>query len=367
MKKIFTAILAIIMIAMFFTPTIATATSQNPFTDVGANTWYTEAVDYVWSNDLMRGTGTTTFSPNSTMSRAMVATILYRLADEPPISFAPVFSDVSAGSWYANAVIWANANGIVQGVGGGRFAPNDNVTREQFATLLFRFADFSEMDTSVPLSFNLLQFEDRLHISSWAQESMTWAVYHGLITGTGATTLSPGGTATRAQCATILHRFSNLLSVPMEPEPPTDPPIDLPPNASALEWQMFEEVNQLRVSNGVSPLAWCNCLRDVALAHSFDMWQRDFHGHANPDGIGPGGRIRNAGIDFIAASENIASGFRTSEAANAGFMESPTHRDTLLSPGWTHVGIGHWDGGGGSYNGLHWTQKFIRQPDHQCR
>lgn len=367
MKKIFTTFLAVLMIVMLFTPTLATATHQHPFADVRSDTWYSEAVEYVWTNDLMRGTGATTFSPNATMSRAMVATILYRLAGEPSVSFAPVFSDVSSGSWYANAVIWANANGIVHGVGDGLFAPNANVTREQFATLLFRFAQFSEIDTSVPMTFNLLQFEDRLHISSWAQEAMLWAVYHGLITGTSTTTLSPNGTATRAQCATILHRFSALLSVPTEPDAPIEPPTHLPPNASAEEWQMFLEVNQLRATHGAPPLAWCNCLRDVALAHSFDMWQRDFHGHTNPDGIGPGGRIRNAGIEFLAASENLASGFRTSEAANAGFMESPTHRDTLLSPGWTHIGIGHWDGGGGSYNGLHWTQKFIRQPDHVCR
>jgi len=367
MKKALATVLVVIMIAAIFTPTLAMATPQHPFTDVGTNTWYSEAVDYVWANNLMRGTGANTFSPNSTMSRAMVATILYRLADEPSVSFAPVFTDVSAGSWYANAVIWANTNNIVQGVGGGRFAPNADVTREQFVTLLFRFAMFLEIDTSVPMSFNLLQFEDRIHISSWAQEPMLWAAYHGLITGTSITTLSPSGTATRAQCATILHRFSDLLSTPTDPDIPTDPPIDLPPNATDMEWQMFLEVNQLRTAHGAPPLAWCNCLRDVALAHSFDMWQRDFHGHTNPDGIGPGGRIRNAGIDFIAASENVASGFRTFKAANAGFMESPIHRDTLLSPGWTHIGIGHWDGGGGSYNGLHWTQKFIRQPDHVCR
>ncbi|MCL2588421.1 MAG: hypothetical protein FWD84_03325, partial [Oscillospiraceae bacterium] len=79
-----------------------------------------------------------------------------------------------------------------------------------------------------------------------------------------------------------------------------------------------------------------------------------------------GGRIRNAGIDFIVASENLASGFDTPEAANEGFMGSQSHRATLLGYGWTHIGIGHWNGGGGAYRGLHWTQKFIHQPDHQC-
>ena len=373
MKRVTVFLLILLLVATLITP--ASATSQ--FTDVSQNAWYSEAVTFVVNEGIMRGTGDTTFSPNGTMSRAMVATILYRLADEPAISFAPVFTDVPAGRWYSNAVIWASHNQIVHGVGGGRFAPDDNVTREQLATLLFRFAVFFDMDTDVPMSYNLLQFDDRMQISSWAGESMLWAVYHGLITGTSNTTLTPNGTANRAQCAVILYRFlqlDNTFPLPdpyppvEEPTPPVDPdpPVAVPPNATAEEWRMFEQVNEIRAAHNSPPILWCNCLADVARAHSFDMWLRDFHGHTNPDGIGPGGRIRNAGIDFVVASENIASGFRTPEAANEGFMGSQTHRETLLAPGWTHIGIGHWDGGSGIYSGIHWTQKFIHQPDHQC-
>ena len=371
MKRITALLLVLLLSFALITP--AGATSQ--FADVSPNAWYSQAVTFVVNEGIMRGTSDTTFSPNDTMSRGMAATILYRLAGEPAVSFAPTFTDVHAGRWYSNAVIWANENDIVRGVGVGRFAPHDNVTREQLATLLFRFAVFSDMDTDVPMSYNLLQFDDRMQISSWAGESMLWAVYRGLITGTSDTTLTPNGTATRAQCAVIVHRFLQLDNTPLspEPDPPTveppmtpDSPIAVPPNATAEEWRMFEQVNEIRAAHNSPPVLWCNCLADVARAHSFDMWDRQFHGHTNPDGIGPGGRIRNAGIEFIAASENLASGFSTPEAANEGFMGSQTHRETLLAPGWTHIGIGHWDGGSGIFNGLHWTQKFIHQPNHQC-
>jgi uncharacterized protein YkwD len=372
MKRITAVLLVFLLLFTLTTP--AGAASQ--FADVSPDAWYAVAVTFVVNEGIMHGTGDSTFSPNGMMSRAMVATILHRLAGEPAVVFEPVFADVPAGRWYSSAVIWASSNQIVHGVGSGRFAPHDNVTREQLATLLFRFAVFSDMDTDVPRSHNLLPFDDRMQISSWAVAPLLWATYHGLITGTSDTTLTPAGTANRAQCAVILYRFLQLgnTSPQPDPEPPVeeprppvpDPPIAIPPNATAEEWRMFEQVNEIRAAHNSPPIQWCNCLADVARAHSFDMWLRDFHGHANPDGIGPGGRIRNAGIDFIVASENIASGFRTPEAANEGFMGSPTHRQTLLAPGWTHIGIGHWDGGSGIFDGIHWTQKFIHQPDHRC-
>ena len=175
-----------------------------PFRDVG-NTWYREAIEFVFWRDLMTGTSFGTFAPNGTLTRAAVATILHRLAGEPAVTFAPIFSDVVADRWYTNAVIWAAQSGIVSGIGDGRFAPNANITREQFATMLHRYAAFMDYDMSAPA---LGSHPDSDTISSWAEEAMGWAVYHHLITGTDTQgTLDPGGTATRAQCAVILQRF----------------------------------------------------------------------------------------------------------------------------------------------------------------
>jgi len=117
-----------------------------PFTDVSVDDWYYTAVRYVFENDIMRGTSETAFSPNGTLTRAMVATILYRLEQEPSVVFQQIFDDVAPGRWYSYAVTWAYDTGIVQGVGGGRFAPNDALTREQLAVMMHRLAQDRNYD-----------------------------------------------------------------------------------------------------------------------------------------------------------------------------------------------------------------------------
>ena len=175
------------------------------FADVPQTHWAHDSIRFVYEQNLMQGTDQSTFAPNGTLTRAAVATILHRMADEPATPFAPTFSDVAADRWYSNAITWAAQNGIVSGVGDGRFVPNANITREQFATMLHRYAAFMDYDMSAPA---LGSHPDSDTISSWAEEAMGWAVYHGLITGTDIQgTLDPAGTATRAQCAVILQRF----------------------------------------------------------------------------------------------------------------------------------------------------------------
>ena len=178
-----------------------------PFADVDGH-WGKEYICFVFAEGLMTGTSGTTFAPNRTLSRAMVATILWRMAGEPATAFEPVFSDVSATApdWYRTAAIWANQNGIVLG-SGGRFNPYDNITREQLAAMMFRYTDFVGGDTSVYEGFNLNQFHDRTDLSGWAESYKYWAVYNELIQGRNATTLAPQGTATRAEAAAILMRF----------------------------------------------------------------------------------------------------------------------------------------------------------------
>ena len=176
-----------------------------PFGDVAQNAWYYDAVQYVYENGLMDGTGGGAFSPAATTTRGMVVTILYRLAGQPTSASTSAFSDVAVGQWYSDAVSWASANGIVSGYGDGTFGPNDTVTREQLAAILYRFAQTQSED--VTQTGALSSFTDGGDTAQWAQSAMSWAVGNGLISGKGNGVLDPQGTATRAEVAAILARF----------------------------------------------------------------------------------------------------------------------------------------------------------------
>jgi len=182
---------------------------QNPFTDVAAGAWYFDAVQFVAENGLMQGTSATRFSPNTSLSRAMIVTILWRYAGEP-VAEGETFNDVPAGMWFTDAIAWASANEIVRGFGGGRFGPNENVTREQFAVILQNFAVYRDYD--VEEGAFVADFTDVDAVSSWALEAMQWANANGLINGRTPTTLVPGGSATRAESAAILYRFVETIA-----------------------------------------------------------------------------------------------------------------------------------------------------------
>ena len=176
-----------------------------PFTDVASAAWYGQAAAYVYRQGLMSGTAQDRFSPDLTTNRAMLVTILYRLAGSPAVDGGSAFTDVSGGDWFASGVAWASANGIVTGYGDGRFGPNDPITREQMAAILYRYAGFAGQSTAGRA--DLSGYTDAGQVSPYAAEAMGWAADRGLITGVSADTLAPGGSATRAQVATILMRF----------------------------------------------------------------------------------------------------------------------------------------------------------------
>ena len=181
-----------------------------PFTDVATGSWYYDGVKYAVEKGLFTGTSATTFAPNMELTRSMLVTVLYRLAGSPEVSQSENFSDVQADSWYEDAVIWAAANGVVAGYGGGVFGPDDDITREQLAVILYRYAQLTEQD--VDTETDLTAYSDAGEVSDFAREAMVWAVENGLISGTSATTLSPKGTATRAQVAVILMRYLEQLN-----------------------------------------------------------------------------------------------------------------------------------------------------------
>lgn len=178
---------------------------KNPFTDVKESDWFYENVRYVYENKLFAGVSDTEFAPNTEMTRAMLVTVLYRAEGEPAITRNIPFADIDMNEYYANAVIWAAANGIVNGYDENTFAPNDNITREQIAAIMERYADFKGADTTQ--TGDLSQFTDEADISDWARDNVSWAVGAGLISGKGDGILDPLGNATRAEVAAILQRF----------------------------------------------------------------------------------------------------------------------------------------------------------------
>jgi uncharacterized protein YaiE (UPF0345 family) len=179
--------------------------AASPFTDIPDSGETRTAIDYAVANGLMNGTSDTTFSPNSAITRGQIITILYRLEGEPAVTDTASFSDVSSSKYYANAIAWAKSVGIVTGNNDGTFRPDEALTRQQFAAILYRYAQYKGYDTTV--TGDLDSFKDGSTVGSYARDAMNWANGVGLIKGTTSNTLSPTGTATRGQAAIILMRL----------------------------------------------------------------------------------------------------------------------------------------------------------------
>ena len=192
------------------TVTVTFAETPLPFTDVTEGDWFYDAVRYAYETGLMDGVGDNLFAPNSQTTRAQLVTILYRLAGEPEPGGDSGFADVETGTWYTDAVAWAAQNGIVNGVSDTEFAPGDDITREQLAAILYRYAACQGYDVSQRA--DLSGFGDASSISDYAQEALSWAHAQGLVLGFEDGSLRPQGTASRAQIAAVLMRF--LAAVP---------------------------------------------------------------------------------------------------------------------------------------------------------
>ncbi|MDR0490600.1 MAG: S-layer homology domain-containing protein [Oscillospiraceae bacterium] len=181
--------------------------ADNPFIDVAENDWFYDYVMYAYKNGLMIGTADDMFSPNNPTTRAMIVTILHRFEGLPKVEGSSKFPDVPDGQWYTDAVIWAAGEAIVLGFPGGDFRPNDYITREQFAAILYRYAKYKECDTSSIIDADLSGYADADQIHDYAIDPMMWVNAEGIIVGRTTTTLVPLGNATRAEAATIMMRF----------------------------------------------------------------------------------------------------------------------------------------------------------------
>ncbi len=198
-KKIVSIALALAVMLTMAVPAFA-AVEDTGFADVDADAWYAQAVTYCQDHDLMGGTGGNAFSPDATMSRAMLAMVLYRLAGSPDVTGADAFTDTADGAWYADAVLWASQQGIIGGYGNGLFGTNDPVTREQFAAILWRYAGSASTEAGA-------DFADENSISSYAVQAVDWVRASGIMGGIGENRFDPKGTATRAQAAMILMNY----------------------------------------------------------------------------------------------------------------------------------------------------------------
>lgn len=177
------------------------------FTDVAEADWFYDEVYYAYNKGLMNGTGETTFAPAAKLNRAMLATILYRMAGSPAVTGDNAFTDVADGQWYSDAITWAAANGVVTGTSATTFAPMKNLTREQLAVMLWRYAKLMGKDVSVGEETNILSYDDAMSISEYAIPAMQWAIGAGLVNGRTESTIVPQGNASRAEIAAVLMRF----------------------------------------------------------------------------------------------------------------------------------------------------------------
>ena len=191
------------------TATLLVECPASRFTDVDRNEYYHEGIDFVVSRGYMIGMGGAKFQPDTEMSRAMLVTVLYRIAGEPSVKGTAPFRDVEKNSWYTNAVIWAYQNNVTNGVSATEFAPEENVTREQMVAFFARYAKLAGVDTTA--KGDLKAFADASSVSAYAVPAMTWAVEAGLIKGVGENKLDPTGNSTRGQVATVIVRYATLV------------------------------------------------------------------------------------------------------------------------------------------------------------
>ena len=184
---------------------------KDGFTDIDSDDWYADAVAYVLENGIMNGVDADKFQPEATLTRGMFATILHRVEETPAVDGEISFSDILDGEWYADAVAWANANGIVKGISETEFAPNNNITREQIATIIYRYCQFKGIDVTTG-EVILANYDDFGAVSDYAVEAIKYAVGSGLMKGRTDRTLNPRENVTRAEAATLIMRFVEMIS-----------------------------------------------------------------------------------------------------------------------------------------------------------
>ena len=252
-----------------------TAVQAHPFTDVPVGCWFEESVDYVYENGLMNGTSGVTFSPEQNMNRAMVVTVLYRMVGSPDVTGVLPFTDIQDDAFYTVPLKWAYQSGIVMGISSTEFAPNASVNRSQLVTFFYRFAEYlgCDMDARADLS----SYTDAQAVPAFAQDAFSWAVAHGIVQGVSSITLSPAGTANRAQCATILCRVATLVGFEPDQPPvtpaPTEPPESyvLSMNKTTMNMEVGDVSTIVVTYTGTKSLSWTSSNEAVATINNGEV------------------------------------------------------------------------------------------------
>ena len=352
----------------------AGAASMPDFSDVRPSDWYCDAVNYVFENGLMNGTSDTVFSPNATTSRGMIVTILYRLAGSPDLpesNWGYPYADVDVAAYYSTPVYWARMNDLVTGYSDTQFGPDDAITREQMAAILYRYAENLELDTDTDfIPDKYYDFPDYKTVSRYAANAMSWCVNKGIINGSNGK-LNPQGTATRAEVATMLMNAESILNEsdtkpdkdPIPPTPEdntgnentdgiqtvTDEISQHPTGQSAVDeyggyWDYdeanatFDAINDLREQHGLPRLVYSLQVQEWADIRARELWivdERDGNiSHTRPDGsifatVGTGCNAENALISVIRVDNETAD--EAAQSHLGQWYASQGHRENMLN------------------------------------
>lgn len=325
-RKLFAYILCILTVLTVSLPASAATASQ--FTDVKQESWYYEAVDYAAQNGIMNGVSVDTFAPENNITRADFVTILGRYVGVDTSFYkGSDFSDVNADTYFAPYIKWASEIGIVGGIGQNKFGPYSPITREQVAKIFYEIALL--IGENIKINDSLYaSFTDNSSVSSWAAPAMKWAVSSGLINGSG-NRIVPQGNTTRAQAAQLFMNLDSVFQSGTElPETPANDSYD-----AALAEGIFQQVNQKRAAEGLSPLVYLESLDSVAQLRSEEI-SRNFS-HTRPDGSS----CFTAG-DFNGENIYYKTGTApTAETVMNAWMNSEGHRANILSKNFTGISI----------------------------
>lgn len=480
MKKRIASFLLALVIICSIAPAALAAGWSNPFTDVSKTDWFYDGVEYVCSKGIFNGVSNTSFQPQTTMKRAMLVTCLWRLSGEPDASGAS-FTDVPAGQYYSKAVSWASSNNLVNGMGDNKFDPEGNITREQLVAVMLRYCKFTGKDPTERKS--LSSFPDASKVGSYAKDAFEWAVAAGILNGVdsgGVSIIDPQGSAPRNQVAVVLMRFDKYLKngtpdVPDVPDVPSAAAEDtltvggknyfigmteaqltstagnaddsfpsiygyncyvygtknyssffmagikdgkvvtlcsagtgfsyMGKSAGATDFSFsgsgntrvqamtdendhyilhciqltdksfrsvssynsetlygesrlnFHLVNAFRQYHGLRTLTWCDKAATSSRLHSEDMAANDYFSHTSLDGRSPWDRMSAQGISWRLCGENIIAGYGGAIASHDGWVNSSGHRDNMLTSGYTRLGVG-FAYNSGSYYRIYGTENF---------
>ena len=336
---------------------------EEVFTDLAKNAWYIPSVQHVYYTGRMNGVRAGAFAPDNPMTRAELVTVLYRIAGTPEVTSENPFEDVPEGEFYYDAVRWAQANGVVNGVSSTKFKPLDRINRQQIATILYRYA--ANLDLELSQRDPLTNFVDVDQISDYARDPISWCVAIGLINGKPGGKLDPLGTATRAEVAKILMGFETYLATAeilaqddwledyKEPDP--GPEIDREDPSYLYAQEIFAAINKKRTDMGLSELEWNDYIYLAAQTRAQELTAANGFTHTRPDGSSYATVFEEFGIEHSSRNEIIARGYTNAQSLVDAWASTGSSSPVISAVVYSSAAIGVYqeppaeEGGTGRY------------------